>query len=292
MADFATKIKDVFDKEKLPVPEVQGKYSLTSTQVDKKDIDTFIKLFKEKPAGSTQVGNGETSLFWLFGGMVGKVKSTGGGFSADLQIDGSNVEVKAYNSASVKIGRFQRQTEFLELVNTIFSVYNLVNDKQEIFSVFSFNYDSLTKAAEEFCLIRQSLKDITSKLTSREKTKFENIKIFNGILKRAETFDSFAKKLGIEDICYIAGQKRPGGELIASTLLKYITQKTLEEKPGGTNGYMAILPEDFKETSKLNFIQVIKDKKLNLTADQIKNMHLHVTFSSGAMNINFQKLFS
>jgi hypothetical protein len=292
MADFAKKINQYFAKEKRDVPKVQGKYTLKSTEIDKRDLQTFIDLYKEKPDGSTQVGNAETSLFWLFGGMDGKVTSTGGGYAADLQVGNNNIEVKAYNTKSVKIGRFQRQTEFLELVNTIFSVYNLVNDKQEIFSVFSFNYESLVKAAEEFCLIRHSLNDIMSSLSSKDKTKFNKIKIFNGILKRAEKFDEFAKRMGLEEICYLPGQTRPGGERIAAALLKFITEKTLMEKPGGENGYMAILPENFTPTSKMNIVKVIHKGKINLTESQINNIHNYVTFASGAMYINFTDLFS
>lgn len=291
MADFAKSITDFYSKQNKPVPKVQGNYSLNSTRVDNRDIQTFIDLYKEKPAGSTQVGNGETSLFWLYGGMDGKVRSTGGGFAADLQIDGANIEVKAYNTDKVKIGRFQRQTEFLEFINTIFSVYNLVNDKQEIFSVFSFDYDSLTKAAEEFCLIRYTLNDILRALDAADKSTFTKIKIFNGILERTKKFDVFAKRMGIEEICYVPGKGRPGGELIAATLLKFVTEKTLLEKPGGTTGYMAILPENFTPSSKLNFIKVIERGSLNLNDYQAKDIHQHVSFSSGAMYINFKNLF-
>ena len=289
MADFARAVVNYFTSRNQSVPKVQGRYSIQSTRVDKRDVEAFMQLFYERP--STQVGNGEVALFWLFGGMEGNVKSTGSGFAADLQIGNANIEVKAYNSDNVKIGRFQRQTEFLQLVNTLFSVYNLVNDKNEVFSVFSFNYESLTRAAEEFCLIRQSLNEILNKLDTIERNTFMKIKIFKGILERAKSFDEFAKKLGINEICFIPGQGRPGGELIAATLLKFVTEATLLEKPGGSTGYMAIMPERFNETSQIEFIKVIENGRINLSESKILNIHEYVSFSSGAMFINFKKLF-
>lgn len=311
MADFKGVIEEYFQKKKEPVPKVKGTYKILNQNefiivVDSKSVkgslsdkDIFSELYNLKPtdAGS-QVGAGEVSLFWLFGGMDNNVQSTGTSFKPDLKISNNNIEVKAYDKAVIKIGRFQRQAEFLELVNTIFSVYNLANDKNEIFSVFSFNFESLTKAAEEFCLIRYSLNEAMQELNHVDRQKFEKIKIFNGILKRAEAFDSFAKKMGIEEICYLPNQKRPGGELIAATLLKFITEKTLLEKPGGgsnENGFMAILPErqsGFNSSPQINFIKVIENGKLNLNQQQVNNIPKYVTFSSAAMHINFKKLFA
>lgn len=311
MADFKKVIEDFYTKKKEPVPKVRGSYKIlnqdqfsitvssNATKGSRSDKEIFEELYNVKPndAGS-QVGSGEVALFWLFGGMDDKVQSTGGSFKADLKIGYNNIEVKAYDKSVVKIGRFQRQTEFLELVNTIFSVYNLANDKNEIFSVFSFNFESLTKAAEEFCLIRYSLNEAIQELGQVDRQKFENIKIFNGILRRAKVFDDFAKKMGIEEICYLPNQKRPGGELIASTLLKFVTEKTLLEKPGGSateNGFMAILPErqsTFASNPEVSFIKVIDSGKINLKKEQTKNIPENVTFSSGAMHINFKKLFS
>lgn len=311
MADFKRVIDDYFKKKNEVVPQVKGSYKILNQDqfnivVDNKfvrgapsDKDVFVELYNLKPndAGS-QVGSGEVALFWLFGGMNNNVESTGGSFKADLKIGNNNIEVKAYDKSVVKIGRFQRQTEFLELVNTIFSVYNLANEKNEIFSVFSFNFESLTKAAEEFCLIRYSLNEAIQELNTSDRQKFEKIKIFNGILRRAKVFDDFAKKMGIDEICYLPNQKRPGGELIASTLLKFVTEKTLLEKPGGgssENGFMAILPErqsTFISTPEINFIKVISSGKINLKSDQTKNIPENVTFSSGAMHINFKKLFA
>lgn len=311
MADFKRVIDDYFKKKNESVPQVRGSYNILNqdqftisvndraTRGAQSDKSVFLELYNLKPndAGS-QVGSGEVALFWLFGGMNDKVESTGGSFKPDLKISSNNIEVKAYDKPVVKIGRFQRQTEFLELVNTIFSVYNLANEKNEIFSVFSFNFESLTKAAEEFCLIRYSLNEAIQDLNTVDRQKFEKIKIFNGILRRAKMFDDFARKMGIDEICYLPNQKRPGGELIASTLLKFVTEKTLLEKPGGgsnENGFMAILPErqsTFSTSPEINFIKVISNGKINLKKDQIKNIPENVTFSSGAMHINFKKLFS
>lgn len=311
MADFKRVITDYFKKKNQTVPQVRGSYSILnqdqftisvsdkSTKGSPSDKLVFEELYTVKPADAgSQVGNGEVALFWLFNGMNGKVESTGGSFKADLKISNHNIEVKAYDKSVVKIGRFQRQTEFLELVNTIFSVYNLANEQNEIFSVFSFNFESLTKAAEEFCLIRYSLNAAIEDLGTSDKQKFQKIKIFNGILRRAEVFDNFARKMGIDEICYLPNQKRPGGELIASTLLKFVTEKTLLEKPGGSsseNGFMAILPErqsTFSSTPDISFIKVINKGKINLKKDQIQNIPENVTFSSGAMHINFKKLFA
>lgn len=291
--DFEDTIKKHFGKN--PVPVVKGNYpfidskDVQSFSVSKDDIDTFISLYKVR--SDTNVGNGEVALFWLFG-KDNNVSSTAGGAAADLKINNSNVEVKAYDSPIVKIGRFQRQKEFLQLVNTIFSVYNLVNEKNIVFDILNFNYDRLVDAAEEFCIVRQSLNEIVLRLDSNEKNTFTNIKIFKGIFNKAEAFDNLAKKLDLEDICFLPGQKRPGGEMIATQLLKFITERTLIEKPGGRNGFMALLPSNFTRSSSLEFLKVINNGQLNLDQRKINLIPETVNFSSGAMFINFKKLFS
>lgn len=278
------------------VPTVKGRYTVNTKLItNQDDAKIFKDLFDVRP--NTNTGKGELALYWLLGGMRDPdVKSTGSGFAADLQInDNVNIEVKAYDSKNVKIGRFERQKEFLDLVGIIFSVYNLVTPNQKTFSLMKFDYDDLVEAADEFCLLRQAIFTLlnSSSFSSQDKDKLADIKLFQGVEKRALQFDSFASRYGLENICFIgAGEKRVGGEMIAKSLLRFITESTLMEKPGGRTGYMAILPTKFDTNSKMQFIKVIENGRIDLTEDKMRNIHKHVTFSGGAMHINFEALFS
>lgn len=293
-ANFDKAIVDYFSERNQDVPKVKGRYTFNTTRItDKEDVSNFIKLFDVRP--DTNTGKGEVALYWLFGGMTDtNVKFTGSGFAADLQINGVNVEVKAYDSDNVKIGRFERQKEFLGLVNIIFSVYNLVTPNQKTFSLLGFKYNDLVEAADEFCLLRQAVFTLmrSTTLSAEDKSKLADIKLFSGVEKKAAEFDTFASRYGLQNICFVgAGEKRVGGEMIAKALLKFITESTLVEKPGGRTGYMAILPERFNEGSQIKFIKVIENSGLSLTDDRVRDIHNHVTFRGGAMFINFEKLF-
>lgn len=128
--------------------------------IDKKDVESFKKLFTKKP--NSGVGNGEVSLYWLFNyttkaqklsEAMKPAKENRGGDAADLTINGKAVEVKSYPKHSqMTLGKFKDDRESLELFNYLFSFINLFiqfgtsTKKDRAFkSVLGFNTDDVVQ---------------------------------------------------------------------------------------------------------------------------------------------------
>ncbi len=256
--------------------------------VESEDKEVFKSLFKESIDQHT--GNGEVSLFWLMGGTKkdSKVKATGDGNNPDLSFDGVSIEVKAYASIDKKFtaGRFTGQTDFREMVSIIFAVSNLmatgnVKASQTYVDVLNFNYSDLEKAAENMCILRSLL----MKLQRSEEDTFKKLPFLNQFLTNIFKFDATAKRNGLGNICG-GGTSRPGGEMIAKELSKYLLNNLLSVKPG-EGGY-------FANVSEKNGSFIIEYVKVDLSKlDKLTTKTLAEGFSAnqGQLQISLSKLF-
>ena len=97
------------------------------------DAEVFSDLFEKAPSKGgedTQTkgsGNGEVSVYWLFSQSGHNVIDERGSDKPDLKIDGVGVEIKAYDSAVITLGKFAKDKESLRLLNIVFGFKALVS---------------------------------------------------------------------------------------------------------------------------------------------------------------------
>ena len=104
-------VKNKKPSKKYSVPKKSGDLKIAAA-----DVKSFKDLFTKKP--NAGVGNGEVSLFWLFG----KGSGHEGGGKADLVLNGKNCEVKSYpKHDTMTLGKFKDDKAALELLSYLFS---------------------------------------------------------------------------------------------------------------------------------------------------------------------------
>jgi len=276
------------------IPMVKGTYRVKQgvLNLNPADVDTFQKLFAASPiVGGKTVGNGEVSLYWLFNWQKPMndpmkptvAQETRGDNQPDLLISRRPVEVKAYKTHEglTTLGRFQKQRAFVDMVNRIFGVRNIVNDEEnKRVDVMNFNFNKLAEAAELFCEYRTLLH------TSKELRKYS---LFERSFKSMQIFDQTAKSVGLNVICYQNGMRRPGGEKIAYELARYVIREMLEGKPGEGNFIANMIPggAGFRTDKGIYFHQIKLD---SMTTDANK-LNKAFVFDGGFLKLSYTKLF-
>lgn len=267
------------DEEK----KVQGRYSLQNKSfklnIDRRDQDAFVKLFKKAP--DKTVGNGEVSLYWLFnGGTRKRAYETRGGNEPDLKIDGKSVEVKAYPYHDpISLGRFQDRRAFRSLVNTLFGVSNLAQafeggegrGEQSFKGELSFKYDDLLASAQKFL-------DLQDVLAGNKKI-LGKFPVFKQMDRTITQFNTAMKAIGLN-------ARNPNANDIAIQLMKHLIEVSVGDKPGD-KGYIANLKDKDPLDIYFHYIDFA-----NMTDDE-KILSQRGTFSinGGVFKANFSRLF-
>lgn len=322
-----TEVDSNTKKPVIAIPEIQGKYSenlFTGKSFEltidnsyklkskenggKSDLDVFRKLYKLKPGGNANYGNSEVALFWLFGGHLSspnviqnndkkqknaedvKIKDAKDKPLNDLIIFGNPVEVKAYPRGNTKLGSFSSFKDFLDLLNIIFSVSNIVTPGKSTVSVLNFNYNQLDNAAGLFCKLRYAL--MTIQKNKAQASAIKEIGVITNLYELFENFDKTATKVGLSDLCY-KGKEETGGKEIASGVLAYGLKELLLRKPGPVNGYIALPPPDFNSQNTIEFKCVVKNSEVNVDKSKLQDIIANnVSVKSGNFFVNFEKIFS
>jgi|TARA_R110000787_G_scaffold336_8_gene1237 hypothetical protein len=105
--------------------KVKGDYQFPdkseTIQVDTKDLERFKTLYKHT-GGSQCIGYGEIALYWLYGG---KLQPAG---EIDLMVGDHKIDVKSYISKGyLTLGKWKDNIKTRNIVNNLFSCYNLMN---------------------------------------------------------------------------------------------------------------------------------------------------------------------
>jgi hypothetical protein len=251
---------DAVIKNKLgKLPKPRGDYKLgQDVQLSGADVKIFKELYPIGPpkkgqdvssAGSKGSGNGEIALYWLLS-KNHKVEDGRGGGAPDLIVNGKGVEVKAYDSKKITLGRFSSDSESVGLLNTLFGLNALVSVldktavKQKEANSLNFTRGDIIKAFEH-------LRDFSSSAELRGlATKYSLIKnIFDKV-------DSL-----------IAALKLPPKfktEDAAAAMIRRIIAKKIQEKPG-ENGYLA----NVDEGGKIKYQQISTAKLNKVSSDTI-----------------------
>ena len=256
------------------VPAVQGKYSLgASISLSGNDGEIFKRLYPISPpkggkevgsAGSKGTGNGEIALYWLFAHQAGHdAMGTQGGDNPDLNIDGVGVEVKAYDTNHMTLGKFGSDKANIELLNTLFGLDALVSSleskgaSKKVSTSTNFNKVDLTNTFN-------TLKDFSSSDLRELSDKYS---LIGNIYAKV---DSLLQLLNLES----SFDSNEG----AAKLLKQILLIKFAKKPG-FGGYMA----NVTENGKISFRKVTEEGINNLSTDDILN---NTYINGGAIIIN------
>jgi len=261
------------------IPQVQGKYDLgRDTNVSGEDARIFKLLYAVSPpkkgkevdtAGSKGTGNGEISMYWLFNFQPGhSAQGTQGGGKPDLNIDGKGVEVKAYDSTRITLGRFGSDKENIDLLNTLFGLDALVSNiektegRDKKASSLNFSRSDITRAFNTLSDFsgNKELRDLAPKYP-----------LIGSIYSK---IDSLIEQLGL--------QSNFTAEEAAGALVKRILIKKLGEKPG-FGGYIV----NVDENGKLKYISVSRENIEKLDNEKV----LENTFiNQGSIIINPEEL--
>ncbi len=298
------------------VPPVVGKYKVpTDSQgtfkIDSKDREFFFEVernggvFNSKKANST--GKGEVSLWWLFNcqpgtslknvrnkqfGNLNAHVNQGGkkGSDPDLQIGSKFFEVKANNKGMFRrtegLGRFGRFNDFIALATFIQMAYNFLNLKpisitgntNKVESLKEVSFSKLAEGAESFCKLR----------TVIMKSEFDDEPVFVKMRDVFTTFDNICDKYPkyLKKCKMQSGSgSRPGGDVIAISLIRLLAVAILSEKPGFGN-YLVNVPTGGSD-DEIEYILIDESKMTDERLKDDKNFKI----KDGAVKIKFEGLF-
>jgi len=179
-------------------PTASGKFEINN----KKDQANFLTVYNTAML-HRGIGNGELAIKWLFQ----NAKENHGGHKSDFIINGSEVEVKSYPSHTAKmtLGKFKSDTNSRYLINSIFSLYNIINYYPEFYSETCFNVETVRNS---FDLL----------ISAKSKTKKHE-----------------------EVMLYVTGSTSK--EMAINTMNNLFRTK-LEQKPGHNNYIVNVTPKD------------------------------------------------
>lgn len=241
MATFEELIKqtveDIKPSKKYSVPKKSG-----NLKIDAADVKPFKDLFTKKP--NAGVGNGEVSLFWLFG----KGSGHEGGGKADLVLNGKNCEVKSYpKHDTMTLGKFKDDKDALELLSYLFSFINLFMEfgtsktgSTAYKTLLSFKIDDVVDGLAYYDVLydiftSKKVQDKIVKLKSvGAKTKQAQNKV-KGKQKEFQTFKKQLKTLKIDSnakTSTLADRQK-----LAAKIVGFFLTNKLKVKPGA-GGYM------------------------------------------------------
>lgn len=237
-----------------------------------KDKEIWSLLYPVKPlktdnqtptAGS---GNGEIATYWAYQHNVKPIDTVDGrtGESPDLIIGGIGVEVKAYDTNTITLGKFARDTENNVLLNTAFGTLATFTDKDIKASTANFKPQDLLEA----------FKIISEIYTNKE---LRQLSVTAPFFKKMETLYNL---LGLDS--------NSTAEKATVTLLRRILWTKLNKKPNLGNKIGYILNVD--SSGKGNYYKITKQLIDDIPDENILNNGVYVT--SAEIGMNFSKLFN
>jgi hypothetical protein len=223
------------------IPAPVGDYTVgTNFTVDPKDKQIYTRLFPVTPpkgevdtdeVGTKGSGNGEIALYWLLSKKYA-VKDMRGNDNPDLLIDNKiGIEVKAYDSKKIGLGRFGNQGSNRKLLSVVFGLKALLDaftpgqkPSKRPPSLDTFNKDELIKSFELLL-------------------GFENNTELKQIAHKYSPLESIYQQIN----SVITGLDLPQGQFTAvqgaAAMLKLLLKTKLQKKPG-FGGYIAnVTPE-------------------------------------------------
>lgn len=262
------------------IPQAKGKYVIGQTsKVDSEDLSVFKQLYPVAPpktgkdietAGSKGSGNGEIAVYWLFQHQstpIDTVDARGKG-APDLRIGGKGVEVKAYNSPRMTLGRVGSDHENVALLNTIFGLHALVT-----------NISGNETVEKQHSSLNFTKKGIIEAFTSF--IEFNSNKELRALSEKYSLIKNIYDK--VDNILDTVGDGDLTPEESAASLIKRLLLKKSAEKPG-FGGYIL----NVSENGDLKWTQVTQEKIMNLEPSVVLD---NIFLNQGMLVMNSDKLF-
>jgi len=261
------------------IPKVKGTYSIPGSggivKVKGPDLENWKKIYpiapKKGKGTDKTIGNGEVALYWLFRYQKNQSSMSCGSTlqDADLVIDGTSVEVKAYDKKKGKIplGRFGQDRESLKKLTIVFGIYSLIEE--------------FTKQQKEKSTIISPTNFYPENLKNAFDTVFEFKSIAN-LEKLANTYDLFARiNYKITKVLSRLGNPKDSQEA-TNALISQIVKTKIGKKPGDGQ-FMAILDG----SGEIAFYKTdyAKLEKADLTSRD------NVSTTQSFLKLNFNNIF-
>ena len=269
--NYDARIKQILGVDEIPrckTPLQVGKnFSLTG-----QDQDYWVTLYPEKPfkAGSKTPtagsGNGEIAAYWAYQYNEKPIETVDGrrDEDPDLIIGGFGVEVKAYDSKDITLGKFGRDHETVSLLNKVFGTLALFSEETIQASTGNFSAKSILAGFK-----------IISELNDNQDLR--NLPITKPFFNKV---DMLYEKLGIE--------KNATAEQATVALLRKLLWTKLLKKPnrGKEVGYILNVSPNGIGT----YYKITKDLVDSIPDENIINDGIKV--KSSEIIMNFSKLFN
>lgn len=280
------------DKHKL-IPLPSENYTLgTSVNISNaQDLKYFKQLFAVTPpktgqsletsVGTKGSGNGEIALYWLLQKKYrSKVADGRGGSEPDLKVSGVGVEVKAYDTKKIGLGRFGDQRDNRLLLSIAFGIKTLLSSfsagkssESRVPSLDTFNKFELIQAFT-------SVLELNSNASLRQISP-----TFPPIKALYDQIDHVLKELGYANATKLKANEETAKEVSAKLLIKFLNTK-LELKPG-FGGYLATVWAS-ENSAGVSYTQINEGYESKLSSDEILD---NVNANGAALLINPDNLF-
>jgi hypothetical protein len=259
-------------------PQPQGDYKLgTNVNLSGEDARIFKELYPLSPpkkgqedssAGSKGSGNGEISMYWLLSKNY-TVKDGRGGGAPDLYVNNIGLEVKAYGTKKITLGKFSSDKESLALLNTLFGLNALVATLEKSEKP-SKEASSLNFSRGDIIKAFSNLRDFSSNQELRLLS--EKYGLIKNIYDKVDTLTSALN---------ISGDFNT--EEASAIMIKKIIATKITTKPGD-GGYMV----DVTENGDIKYTQITQNK---LTQADAKTVLDNVAINQAQIIINPEAIF-
>jgi hypothetical protein len=272
---FSDSYNSIITKKFGSYPTPQGDYTLgTNVNLSGEDGKIFKELYPISPpkagqedsnVGSKGSGNGEIAMYWILSKKYNVMDGRGGG-APDLYVDKVGVEVKAYDSERMALGRFGSDEENIKLLSSIFGLYSLIttleHKPQNKTNTLNFSSKGLIEALKE-----------VSNFSKEEDLRKLDYPVIKNIYAN---IDNVLTKLDINS--YDFDPVEASAKLLRKLLLTKATVKP------GLGGFIV----NVDVNGKIEYHQVTEDKIQSLTSDQLNS---YVSANQGTLVIYPDKLF-
>ena len=258
--------------DNIPTPSITPELG-KNFELSGDDAKIFSDLFEKAPSKGSEdtqtkgSGNGEASVYWLFSQSGHSVTDERGKDNPDLRIDGTGVEVKAYDTTTITLGKFAKDKDSLKLLNVVFGFKALISalggDKKEA-NPANFTDKDLIQA---FDLM----------FSFSENTKLKNMAEENGFNIIIEFYNK------IEAIKTILKLKSNDPKAAAAALLRQLAINKLVRKPG-IPGYIL----NVKKTGEGEFHKITKEAIGKASDPTILDS---IKINQAQIDMNFRKIF-
>jgi len=253
-----------------PIPQVTQNYILDAGPINLDPEDAnIVRILWPENLNSSIIGKGEVSIYWLYQYQNPPKKTIDlrGDDNPDLNIAGSNVEVKSYKSHKerISLGRFGKFKESIRMISILFGIQTLTNlftEDRKVYSLNSFNSKDLIASFDSL----QSLDSIQGK---------QELMVQFPIFKTMyDQITELKSQLNLQD-----GYTAIEG---AAAIMRRLLFEKFKIKPGN-NGYIINLTP--KDPSNIYAFEV------DLESIDDETMLANVTINGASIEVNYNALF-